>query len=139
MRSQFGCKNVYDEVMSNFNERYRVSYRSFKKWLEPDYGIPRARKVQKFLVEDYLGILPPYINLIRRIKERTKSDTEEITISIRHFLNIALLNDDFVITYNALSDETRDLLDINAPEDVETIISDVKEHINFEPVKTISQ
>lgn len=136
---QYGCKNVYEEVMSNFNERYRVSYHSFKRWLEPDYGIPRARKVQKFLVEDYLGIRPPYINLIRRIKERTKSDTEGITISIRHFLNIALLNDDFNIVYNALSDETRDLLDINSTKDVENIVSDVKERINFEPVKSISQ
>ena len=136
---QYGCKNVYDEVMSNFNERYRVSYHSFKRWLDPDYGIPRARKVQKFLVEDYLGIRPPYINLIRRIKERTKSDTEGITISIRHFLNIALLNDDFNIVYNALSDETRDLLDINSTKDVENIVSDVKERINFEPVKSISQ
>lgn len=91
----FGCKEVYEDIMSNFNKRYKVSYHSFKRWLEPDYGIPRARKVQKFLIEEYLGIRPPYINLIRRIKERTKSDTEGITISIRHFLNIALLNDDY--------------------------------------------
>lgn len=136
---KMGCKNVYEEVMDNFNERYRVSYYSFKRWLEPDYGIPRARKVQKFLVENYLGIRPPYINLIRRIKERTKSDTEGITISIRHFLNIALLNDDFYIVYNALSDEIRDLLDINSSEDVEKIVTDVKEIIKLEPVKYISQ
>ena len=136
---KMGCKNVYEEVMDNFNERYRVSYHSFKRWLEPDYGIPRARKVQKFLVENYLGIRPPYINLIRRIKERTKSDTEGITINIRHFLNIALLNDDFNIVYNALSDEIRDLLDINSSEDVEKIVTDVKEIINLEPVKSISQ
>ena len=136
---KMGSNNVYEEVMDNFNERYRVSYHSFKRWLEPDYGIPRARKVQKFLVENYLGIRPPYINLIRRIKERTKSDTEGITINIRHFLNIALLNDDFNIVYNALSDEIRDLLDINSSEDVEKIVTDVKEIINLEPVKSISQ
>ncbi len=134
-----GCENVYEEVMANFNERYRVSYHSFKRWLEPDYGIPRARKVQKFLVEDYLGIRPPYINLIRRIKERTKSDTEGITISIRHFLNIALLNDDFDVVYNTLSDEIRDLLDINSSEDIENIISNVKEIIDLKPIKSISQ
>ena len=136
---KIGCKNVYEEVMTNFNERYRVSYHSFKRWLEPDYGIPRARIVQKFLVEDYLGIRPPYINLIRRIKERTKSDTEGITISIRHFLNIALLNDDFNNVYNTLSDEIRDLLDIDSSADVEKIVTDVKEIINLDPVKFISQ
>ena len=85
-------RKVYDEIMSHFNERYKISFQSFKKWTDVDYGIPRARKMQKYLVEDYLGIRPPYINLIRRIKERTKNDTEAITISVRHFLNIALLN-----------------------------------------------
>lgn len=135
----FGCKEVYEDIMSNFNKRYKVSYHSFKRWLEPDYGIPRARKVQKFLIEEYLGIRPPYINLIRRIKERTKSDTEGITISIRHFLNIALLNDDYEKVFNALSDETCDLLDINSPKDVEIIVADVKERIKLETVKTISQ
>lgn len=136
---KMGCKNVYDEVMNNFNERYRVSYHSFKRWLEPDYGIPRARIVQKFLVENYLGIRPPYINLIRRIKERTKSDTEGITINIRHFLNIALLNNDFDVVYKSISDETRDLLDINSSKDIKKIITKVRRMINFEPVKNISQ
>lgn len=136
---KIGCKNVYEEVMANFNERYRVSYHSFKRWLEPEYGIPRARKVQKFLVEDYLGIKPPYINLIRRIKERTKSDTEGITINIRHFLNIALLNDDLDVVYNALSNEIRDLLDINSSNDIENIITNVKEIISLEPIISISQ
>lgn len=134
-----GCKNVYEEVMAKFNERDRVSYHSFKRWLEPNYGIPRARKVQQILVEDYLGIRPPYINLIRRIKERTKSDTEGITISIRHFLNIALLNDKFDSVYKDLSDETRDLLNINSTKDIENIVTYVKEIINLEPVKSISQ
>lgn len=83
---------VYEEIMSHFNERYKVSFHSFKRWLEPDYGIPRARKMQKYLVENYLGIRPPYINLIRRIKERTKSDTETVTLNIRHFLRITFTN-----------------------------------------------
>ena len=134
-----GCKKVYDDVMSNFNERYRVSYHSFKRWMEPEYGIPRARKVQKFLVEDYLGIRPPYVNLIRRIKERTKSDTEGITISIRHFLNIALLSEDYNTVYNALSDETCDLLQIDSAEDIEKIVTDVKEIIDLKPIKSIIQ
>ena len=136
---ELGCKKVYEEVMSNFNERYRVSYHSFKRWLEPDYGIPRARKVQKFLVEEYLGIRPPYINLIRRIKERTKNDTEGITISIRHFLNIALLNHNLKHIYNALSEETCDLLHIDSPEDIENIVTDVKKIINLKPIKSILQ
>ena len=107
--------------------------------MEPDYGIPRARRVQKFLVENYLGIKPPYINLIRRIKERTKNNTEEITINIRHFLNIALLNDNYNSVFNSLSDETRDLLDISTPSDIKRIIADVKDTIKLEPIKSIEQ
>lgn len=136
---KLGCRNVFEDIMSNFNERYRVSYHSFKRWMEPEYGIPRARRVQKFLVENYLGIRPPYINLIRRMKERNRTDTEEITINIRHFLNIALLNNNTETVFDALSDEIRDLLDINEPNDIKRIITDVKEIINFEPVKLIEQ
>lgn len=129
---------VYDEVMSHFNERYIVSFHSFKRWIDPQYGIPRARKMQKYLVEDYLGIRPPYLNLIRRIKERTKSDTESITVNIRHFLNIALLNRNCANIYNMLSDEILDLLGISEPKDIEAIIEDVSQIINFESVKTIN-
>lgn len=130
---------VYQDIMSHFNERYVISFHSFKRWLEPDYGIPRARKMQKYLVEDYLGIKPPYINLIRRIKERTKSNTESITISIRHFLNIALLSNDYKNVYLALSEETKDLLDITNVKDVIEIVSDIKDRIQFESIKRIEQ
>lgn len=132
-------RKVYDEIMSHFNERYIISFYSFKRWIDPNYGIPRARKMQKYLIEDYLGIRPPYINLIRRIKERTKSDTESITISIRHFLNIALLSDDYKNVYHAISEQTKDLLDISSVDDVINIISSIKKRINFKSVKMIEQ
>lgn len=127
---------VYNEIMSHFNERYKISYQSFRKWTDLDYGIPRARKMQKYLIEDYLGIRPPYINLIRRIKERTKNDTGSITISIRHFLNISLFNkpED---AFDALSLETKDLLNINCPEDVKKIVEGVKDKIKYEQVKNV--
>ena len=131
-------RKVYDEIMSHFEERYKISFQSFKKWTEIDYGIPRARKMQKFLIETYLGIRPPYINLIRRIKERTKNNTEAITISVRHFLNIALLNN-AKNAYDALSPENRDLLDINSPDDIKRIIRSLNDKICFEHVKTIKQ
>lgn len=127
---------VYNEIMSHFTERYRISYHSFKKWTDLDYGIPRARRMQKYLIEDYLGIRPPYINLIRRIKERTKNDTETISINIRHFLSIALLKKPDV-TYNTLSPEIMDLLDISSPNDVAKIMSIVRNKISFEPIKAI--
>lgn len=130
-------RTVYDEIMSHFNERYIISFHSFKRWQDPNYGIPRARKMQKFLIEDYLGIRPPYINVIRRIKERTKSDTESVTISIRHFLNLALLSSDYVKVYSALSEETKDLLGITNAQDIALILSDVKQRITFESIKKI--
>lgn len=129
-------RDVYDEIMSHFSERYKISFNSFKKWTDKDYGIPRARKMQKYLVEDYLGIKPPYINLIRRIKERTKNDTETITMSVRHFLNITLLNSSSA-AFDGLTPENRDLLAINDPEDIKRIIDSVKEKINYELVKEI--
>jgi hypothetical protein len=125
--------------MSHFNERYVISFYSFKRWLDPDYGIPRARKMQKFLIEDYLGIRPPYINLVRRIKERTKNDTESISISIRHFLNITLLSNDYNNAFNALNEETKDLLEISDVNDVVKIISDVNEKIKLESINKIEQ
>lgn len=128
---------VYDEIMRHFNERYIISFHSFKRWLDPDYGIPRARKMQKYLIEDYLGIRPPYIKLIRRIKERTKSDTESLTITIRHFLNLALLSSDNDEVYSALSEETKDLLGISNAQDIVPILSGVKQKIQFETVKKI--
>ena len=131
-------KLVYSEIMSHFNERDKISFQSFKKWTNIDYGIPRARKMQKYLVENYLGIRPPYINLIRRIKERTKSDTESITISVRHFLNIALLNKS-TTAFDLLSPEIQDLLDINKPEDIDIIINRIKNNIYFEQIKSIQQ
>ena len=131
-------KVVYNEIMSHFNERDKISFQSFKKWTDINYGIPRARKMQKYLVENYLGIRPPYINLIRRIKERTKSDTESITISVRHFLNIALLNKSN-IAFNILSPEIQDLLGINKPEDIDMIINSIKDKIYFELIKSIQQ
>jgi len=129
-------REVYDEIMSHFNERYKISYNSFKKWTDEDYGIPRARKMQKYIVEDYLGIRPPYINLIRRIKERTKNDTETITMSVRHFLHISLLNNP-KDAFEGLTPENRDLLDINNPEDIKRIINSVRDIIKYEPVKEI--
>lgn len=130
-------RDVYDEIMSNFNERYIISFHSFKRWMDPDYGIPRARKMQKYLIEDYLGIRPPYIKVIRRIKERTKSDTESVTISIRHFLNLTLLSSDYVKVYSTLSEETKDLLGISDAQDIAQILSDVKQRIKFESIKKI--
>ena len=129
---------VYEEIMSHFNERYKVSFHSFKRWLEPDYGIPRARKMQKYLVENYLGIRPPYINLIRRIKERTKSDTETVTLNIRHFLRIILTTKDLTKLVDNLNDEIKDLLDISCIEDVAKIMLSISDLIKLETIKSIS-
>jgi hypothetical protein len=131
------AKTVYEEVMSHFNEQYKVSFHSFKRWIEPDYGIPRARKMQKYLVENYLDIKPPYIHLIRKIKEQTKNDTESINMSIRHFLNLALLENDFEKVYKQLNEEMKDLLDISKKDDIKDLISDVRTKIKFESIKGI--
>lgn len=134
-----GYKNVYEEIMENLNEKDRVDYNWFKKWLTPEYGIPNKRKVQKFLIEIYLGIRPPYLNLIRRIKERTKSETEEIYIKIRHFLNVSLFNNNLEDVFNLLSDEIKELLEINSTSDIERVLENVKSIIKLEPIKSIEQ
>lgn len=136
--NNLSSQKVYNEIMLHFTERYRISYYSFKKWTDKDYGIPRARRMQKYLIEEYLGIRPPYINLIRRIKERTKNDTETISVNIRHFLSIALMKKPD-IAYNALSPEIMDLLDISSPDDIANIMSIVRNRISFEPIKAIYQ
>lgn len=132
-------EEVYADIMSHFNERDKISFSSFKKWFDTDYGIPRARKMQKYLIEDYLNIKSPYINIIRRIKERNKSDTESININIRHFLNTSLLANNYTDVFSSLNDEIKDLLDISNADDIERIINNVKTNIKFQPIKDIRQ
>ena len=131
-------REVYEEIMSFFNEREKISYFSFLKWTTLDYGIPRSRKMQRFLIEKYLDIKPPYINLIRRIKERSKSNTENINLKIRHFLSIALIHD-MDYTYNVIDSELKDLLGITSMADINTIISTISDKINFDKVIDIKK
>ena len=123
---------VYHEISSQF----RISFGSFSKWPNEDYGLPRENKMQEYLIKNYLGIKDPYLKIVRKLKEKMRNNTESINANIRHFLSISLLSNDYKGIYNSLNDEIRDLLSLESADDVKALIELVNEKINLEPIKS---
>lgn len=132
---EFSPERVYDEIMK---DGQKVEYDAFLKWPNENFGLPRANKMQEFLIKDYLKIGGPYLNIVRRIKERKRDKRETINASIRLFLANALLSNNSSSVYESTNEETRNLLGIESESEVEKIISSVKRQITLEPIKTIS-
>ena len=125
---------VYHEISSQF----RISFGSFSKWPNEDYGLPRENKMQEYLIKNYLGIKDPYLKIVRKLKEKMRNNTESINANIRHFLSISLLSNDYKGIYNSLNDEIRDLLSLESADDVKALIELVNEKINLEPIKSFN-
>ena len=131
-------EDVYNDIMSHFNKEQQISFSAFSCWPNEDYGLPRSNKMQEYLIRDYLGIKDPYLKLVRRLKAKSRNNTEAINANIRHFLSIALLSDNYKDSYRSLNDELKDLLSIESADDVEALIGLVSEKIYLEPIKSIS-
>lgn len=131
-------EGVYNDIMSQFRSEQQISFNSFSQWSYEDYGLPRSNRMQEYLIRDYLGIKDPYLKLVRRLKAKSRNNTESINANIRHFLSIALLSENYKESYKSLNDEIKDLLSLECAEDIEALIGLVSEKINLEPIKTIS-
>ena len=131
-------EDVYNDIMSHFNKEQQISFSAFSCWPNEDYGLPRSNKMQEYLIRDYLGIKDPYLKLVRRLKAKSRNNTEAINANIRHFLSIALLSDNYKDSYRSLNDELKDLLSIESADDIEALIGLVNEKVNLEPIKSIS-
>lgn len=129
---------VFDEIMSNFSSEQRISFNAFSQWPNEDYGLPRSNRMQEYLIRNYLSIKDPYLRVVRRLKAKSRNNTEAINANIRHFLSIGLLSDDYNAIFNSLNDEIKDLLSLESAADVKALIELVSEKINLEPIKSIS-
>lgn len=130
---------VFDEIMSNFSSEQRISFNAFSQWPNEDYGLPRSNRMQEYLIRNYLGIKDPYLRVVRRLKAKSRNNTEAINANIRHFLSVGLLSNDFSAIYNSLNEEIRDLLSLESTEDVKALIELVSENIKLDPIKSISK
>ena len=130
---------VFDEIMSNFSSEQRISFNAFSQWPNEDYGLPRSNRMQEYLIRNYLCIKDPYLRVVRRLKAKSRNNTEAINANIRHFLSVGLLSNDYSAIYNSLNDEIRDLLSLESTEDVKALIELVSENIKLEPIKSISK
>ena len=130
---------VFDEIMSNFSSEQRISFNAFSQWSNKDYGLPRSNRMQEYLIRNYLGIKDPYLRVVRRLKAKSRNNTEAINANIRHFLSFGLLSNDYSAIYNSLNEEIRDLLSLESTEDVKALIELVSENIKLEPIKSISK
>lgn len=131
-------EHVYSDIMSQFNNEQRISFNSFSQWTNEDYGLPRSNRMQDYLIRSYLGIKDPYLRLVRRLKAKSRNNTEIINANIRHFLSIGLLSDNYISSYNSLNDDIRDLLSLESASDVKALLELVGEKIHLEPIKSIS-
>lgn len=129
---------VFDEIMSNFSSEQRISFNAFSQWPNEDYGLPRSNRMQEYLIRNYLSIKDPYLRVVRRLKAKSRNNTEAINANIRHFLSIGLLSDDYNAIFNSLNDEIKDLLSLESAADVKALIELVSEKINLDPIKSIS-
>lgn len=130
---------VFDEIMSNFSSEQRISFNAFSQWPNEDYGLPRSNRMQEYLIRNYLSIKDPYLRVVRRLKAKSRNNTEAINANIRHFLSVGLLSNDYSAIYNSLNEEIRDLLSLESTEDVKALIELVSENIKLEPIRSISK
>ena len=136
----FGEQIVYNEIMQPLLPMERIQFNSFRRWLDKAETaiLPRSRRMQRRVIEEYLEIENIYTRMLRLRKSRISTNTEGENTIFRIFLTHCLLEQDFQKAYESLSNEVKDYLNIAGSEDIKTIIDLIKEeYINLRPVKSI--
>lgn len=136
-----GEQAVYDEIMQPLLPIERVQLQAFRSWLDPHNSsiLPRSRRMQKRVLEDYLGIENLYTRLLRHRKSRTSTNTEDQNSIYREFLTHCLTATDTQEAYDKLRYEVRDYLNVASGEDVEIILDYLKEDaLNLKTITSIS-
>ena len=131
---------VYNEIMKPLLPAERIKFSSFKRWLDSSESsiLPRSRRMQKRVLEDYLQIEPLYTRMLRHRKSRTSTNTEGKNSIFKAFLTHCLLESDMQKAYDGLSNEVRDYLDIDSKDDIRIIIDLIKEEtLNVKQIKSI--
>ena len=139
--AQYGEQVVYNDIMKPLLPAERIQFISFKRWLDISENsiLPRSRRMQKRVIEEYLQIEGLYTRMLRHRKSRMCTNTEGRNTIFRAFLIHCLLETDIKKAYKELSNEVRDYLNINSESDIQIILDLIKnDTINFKPIKSIS-
>ena len=135
-----GEQKVYNEIMQPLLPMERIQMSSFRRWLDQAETsiLPRSRRMQCRVIEEYLEIESIYTRMLRLRKSRTSTNTEGRNTIFRNFLAHCLLEPNFQRSYESLSNEVKDYLNIAGSEDVKMIIGLIKDEIpNLRPIKSI--
>lgn len=138
--TEIGELAVFNELMKPLLPAERVQFSSYRRWLDLSETsiLPRSRRMQIRVIEEYLQIEPLYTRMLRHRKSRTSTNTEGKNSIFKIFLTRCLLEDDMEKAYRGLSNEVRDYLNIDSGHDIKVIIDLIKEEtLNFRPIKSI--
>lgn len=139
--AQYGEQVVYNDIMKPLLPSERIQFISFKRWLDTSENsvLPRSRRMQKRVIEEYLQIEGLYTRMLRHRKSRISTNTEGKNIIFRTFLIHCLLETDMKKAYKELSNEVLDYLNIGSENDIKIILDLIKDGtINFRLIKSIS-
>lgn len=118
--AQYGEQVVYNDIMKPLLPAERIQFISFKRWLDTSENsvLPRSRRMQKRVIEEYLQIEGLYTRMLRHRKSRISTNTEGKNIIFRTFLIHCLLETDMKKAYKELSNEVLDYLNIGSENDI---------------------
>lgn len=139
--AQYGEQVVYNDIMKPLLPAERIQFISFKRWLDTSENsvLPRSRRMQKRVIEEYLQIEGLYTRMLRHRKSRISTNTEGKNIIFRTFLIHCLLETDMKKAYKELSNEVLDYLNIGSENDIKIILDLIKDGtVNFRIIKSIS-
>lgn len=139
--AQYGEQVVYNDIMKPLLPAERIQFISFKRWLDTSENsvLPRSRRMQKRVIEEYLQIEGLYTRMLRHRKSRISTNSEGKNIIFRTFLIHCLLETDMKKAYKELSNEVLDYLNIGSENDIKIILDLIKDGtINFRLIKSIS-
>lgn len=139
--AQYGEQVVYNDIMKPLLPAERIQFISFKRWLDTSENsvLPRSRRMQKRVIEEYLQIEGLYTRMLRHRKSRISTNTEGKNIIFWTFLIHCLLETDMKKAYKELSNEVLDYLNIGSENDIKIILDLIKDGtINFRLIKSIS-
>lgn len=139
--AQYGEQVVYNDIMKPLLPAERIQFISFKRWLDTSENsvLPRSRRMQKRVIEEYLQIEGLYTRMLRHRNSRISTNTEGKNIIFRTFLIHCLLETDMKKAYKELSNEVLDYLNIGSENDIKIILDLIKDGtINFRLIKSIS-
>lgn len=138
--AQYGEQVVYNDIMKPLLPAERIQFISFKRWLDTSENsvLPRSRRMQKRVIEEYLQIEGLYTRMLRHRKSRISTNTEGKNIIFRTFLIHCLLETDMKKAYKELSNEVLDYLNIGSENDIKIILDLIKDGtINFRLIRDI--